>query len=155
MGVIQTQTDLYWRIQCVHTQVGHTLNTTTYMTSTMNKLLVGSLVCLFFFCLHQLIARPWQIIPKDWLFFISQIFSLLFSQTKLAHYSYIVLKLVLKNFAKHSDDIYISSQKQQKLIAMTSARPCALNLTPKVLLLAKLTLCICGCNVECKSLCVL
>ena len=50
---------------------------------------------------------------------------------KLANYSYIILKLVFKNFEKHSDDIYISSQKQQKLIAMTSARPCAFKFNPK------------------------
>ena len=76
------------------------------------------------------ICRPWQIIHKDSpiiLFFYSQIFSLLFSQTSpLFSNSYSKSWL-----SKHSDDIYISSQKQQKLIAMTSARPSAFKLTPK------------------------
>ena len=62
------------------------------------------------------------------LFFYSQIFSLLFTQTSpifsqtSPFYTYIILQLVFKSFAKHSDDMYISeaSQKQQKLIAMTS-----------------------------------
>ena len=109
-------------------------------------------------------TRPWQIIPKDSpiiLFFYSQIFSPLFSQTshysfKAAYYSYIILKLILKT------SVNVCSRwcrlSRNWLPGHKHARHdlVLLNLTPKLLVVAKLQSCIvvvATCSVQKSQLC--